>query len=449
MAGREIADDSSRRHFSGTSPEDDDRFRFRAIVYLRYYRIYIPQPPSEAANGAPCPITPPPTMSASSSSLTAAHSAQDYANAIDRSVPSFTAAQEPDEKSYFNTNLPPPELEEYSERTEQFVRHHYHHQRRVVLITSGGTTVPLENQTVRFIDNFSAGTRGATSAEYFLEAGYAVIFLHRQFSLLPYSRHYSHSTNCFLDFLSEAQPTDGYAKKSAVMAKGEYSDTMLSVLRKYNHAKRENLLLLLPFTTINSYLFLLRALAMKMEPMGSKALFYLAAAVSDFFIPRERMSEHKIQSGDFNETQLVDPAASGVGKKLIIDLDPVPKFLKRLVESWAPKGMIVSFKANSLGQLETDEGILLKKCRLALERYSHHLVIGNLLQTRKFEVVLVDSVDPQKQPRRLTLQRDEANGVKFATKQDMEIEEQIVTEVVRRHGARIWDVVATTGSLPE
>ena len=65
----------------------------------------------------------------------------------------------------------------------------------------------LENQTVRFIDNFSAGTRGAISAEYFLEAGYAVIFLHRQFSLLPYSRHYSHSTNCFLDFLEEAFTT--------------------------------------------------------------------------------------------------------------------------------------------------------------------------------------------------------------------------------------------------
>jgi hypothetical protein len=40
-------------------------------------------------------------------------------------------------------------------------------------------------------------------AEYFIEAGYAVIFLHRKFSLLPYSRHYSHTTNCFLDFMAE------------------------------------------------------------------------------------------------------------------------------------------------------------------------------------------------------------------------------------------------------
>ncbi|KAG1894058.1 major facilitator superfamily domain-containing protein [Suillus fuscotomentosus] len=34
-------------------------------------------------------------------------------------------------------------------------------------------------ESVRFLDNFSAGTRGATSAEYFLKAGYAVIFMHR------------------------------------------------------------------------------------------------------------------------------------------------------------------------------------------------------------------------------------------------------------------------------
>lgn len=62
--------------------------------------------------------------------------------------------------------------------------------------------VPLENQTVRFIDNFSAGTRGAVSAEKFLENGYAVIFMHRQFSLQPYSRHYTHSTNGFLDYMT-------------------------------------------------------------------------------------------------------------------------------------------------------------------------------------------------------------------------------------------------------
>ena len=41
------------------------------------------------------------------------------------------------------------------------------------------TKLSFPPSSVRFLDNFSAGTRGATSAEYFLRAGYAVIFMHR------------------------------------------------------------------------------------------------------------------------------------------------------------------------------------------------------------------------------------------------------------------------------
>ncbi|KAA3465288.1 phosphopantothenate--cysteine ligase 2 [Gossypium australe] len=46
--------------------------------------------------------------------------------------------------------------------------------RRVVCVTSGGTTVPLEQRCVRYIDNFSSGNRGAASTEYFIKAGYKV-----------------------------------------------------------------------------------------------------------------------------------------------------------------------------------------------------------------------------------------------------------------------------------
>jgi phosphopantothenate-cysteine ligase len=265
------------------------------------------------------------------------------------------------------------------------------------LVTSGGTTVPLENQTVRFIDNFSAGTRGATSAEYFLEAGYAVIFLHRQYSLLPYSRHYSHSTNCFLDFLQEGS-------YGSVVANEEYREEMLSVLRKYNWAKKNNMLLLLPFTTITDYLWNLRQIAQLMRPLGPKGLFYLAAAVSDFFVPKDRMAEHKIQSSDvtehdshktesYGEEMDAEPVSlvnSVRSRKLVVDLDPVPKFLKRLVDGWAPEGMIVSFK------LETDPSTLVSKAHYSLDRYSHHLVIGNLLSTRKWEVVFVSPNSPDR-----------------------------------------------------
>lgn len=288
----------------------------------------------------------------------------------------------PPEKSYFDQNPPPETLDSHAKLAKAFISHHLRSDRGVVLVTSGGTTVPLENQTVRFIDNFSAGTRGATSTEYFLEAGYAVIFLHRQFSLLPYSRHYSHSTNCFLDCMTEGQ-------NSEVVVNLEYQEKMLGVLRQYNSARRNNTLLLLSFTTITEYLWHLRKISMLMRPLGPKAVFYLAAAVSDFFLPRDRLSEHKIQSSEANRVGgVAEQGSSGSantsqGKQLMINLDPVPKFLKSLVDGWAPEGMIVSFK------LETDPSLLVSKAQQALERYSHHLVVGNLLSSRKYEVVFV------------------------------------------------------------
>jgi phosphopantothenate---cysteine ligase (ATP) len=294
----------------------------------------------------------------------------------------YSEAQGSDPASeYFNSNPAPKSLSSHTSLAKEFINYHLDTSpdRRIVLITSGGTTVPLENQTVRFIDNFSAGTRGATSAEYFLQEEYAVIFFHRQFSLLPYSRHYSHSTNCFLDFMDE-DGNDG--KPGSVVVRKEYQDEMRYVLRQYHLAKKDRLLLLLPFTTVTEYLFELRTLATLMRPLGSRAMFYLAAAVSDFFIPRDKMDEHKIQSSEQSDGQNSDQPTTG--KQLVINLDPVPKFLSTLVSAWAPSGsMIVSFK------LETDPSLLISKARQSLHRYHHDLVIGNLLTTRKWEVVFV------------------------------------------------------------
>lgn len=311
------------------------------------------------------------------------------------------------EDAYFASNPPPRALEEHTALISRFISKHDAAGRRVVLVTSGGTTVPLEKQTVRFIDNFSAGTRGATSAEYFLEAGYAVIFLHREFSLLPYSRHFSHSKDCFLDFLREGP--DGAVGWRDGDAKG--GKVVRDVLRKYRAAKDADMLLMIPFVTIGDYLHELRAISRLMGPLGPRGLLYLAAAVSDFFVPPERMAEHKIQSTDavkgFSSEQSANTgdkrkASSSSqqseeeefdnfdslpkvprSKRLVVDLDPVPKFLQNLVDGWAPQGMVVSFK------LETDPSILVHKARYSLDRYQHHLVVGNLLTTRKWEVVFV------------------------------------------------------------
>lgn len=300
-----------------------------------------------------------------------------------------TSAQQA-ESHYFTHEPPPKDLKTNTTLAREFIRRHAETGRRVVLVTSGGTTVPLETQTVRYIDNFSAGTRGATSAEYFLQEGYAVIFLHRQFSLLPYSRHYSHNTRSFLDYMNE--------ENGQVVVDAQHQEMMLRVLRQYTEVKRENKLLILSYVTITEYLWNLREVAKLMRPLGPTAMFYLAAAVSDFFVPQDRMVEHKIQSneeflqgpGTPEGSHKKLPAARTEGKSLVIDLEPVPKFLKSLVDGWAPEAMIVSFK------LETDPSLLVKKAEYSLKKYAHHLVIGNLLLTRKWEVVFVSISEGEK-----------------------------------------------------
>ncbi|SNX85296.1 related to CAB2 - probable phosphopantothenoylcysteine synthetase [Melanopsichium pennsylvanicum] len=276
---------------------------------------------------------------------------------------------------FFQTQSPPHRLAELSSAASDFVQRHIKEGRRVVLVTSGGTTVPLEKNVVRFLDNFSAGTRGATSAEYFLSAGYAVIFMSRQHSLAPYTRHYSHTTNPFLDLL--ADPATHVHTDSPASTSGDDDITVLKqhvahlrpILSAYHHARTSGLLHTVPFVTVNDYLWLLREMSKVMQPLGRSGMYYLAAAVSDFFIPSTNVPEHKIQSGKGS---------------LVIEMDQVPKVLKPMVEQWVPEGYLVSFK------LETDPKLLIPKAVGALQRYGHQLVIGNDLNRRKFEVVFVE-----------------------------------------------------------
>lgn len=105
-----------------------------------------------------------------------------------------------------------------------------------------------------------------------------------------------------------------------------------------------------------------------MTPLGPSAMLYLAAAVSDFFVPWAEMAEHKIQS-------------SGGG--LHLSLDRVPKALGTLRTSWAPRAMIISFK------LETDHELLLEKAAKSISEYNVDMVVANELHSRKDVVFLV------------------------------------------------------------
>ncbi|XP_016188911.2 phosphopantothenate--cysteine ligase 1 [Arachis ipaensis] len=170
-------------------------------------------------------------------------------------------------------------------------------------------------------------------------------------------------------------------------------------------AVNSGLLLKLPFSTIFEYLQMLQIISKPMKDIGPRAMFFLAAAVSDFYVPWKDMVEHKIQSG----SHILD-----------VKLVQVPKMLSVLRKDWAPVAFCISFK------LETDSNILIKKARGALEKYNMHAVVANELSTRKEQVVVVTIDD------KITVQRDKS-------KADDDVENPLIKLLSQRHSAYIED----------
>lgn len=299
-------------------------------------------------------------------------------------------------EDFYAKHLPPADFEDNRSLLKEFCDRHNKLQNRIVLVTSGGTTVPLEHNTVRFVDNFSAGTRGSSSAEYFLDHEYAVIFMHRQKSLEPFTRHFTGQQ--FFDMLDITDDARG----TAITVKPDSVDVFAPILAKYKNARESQRILYVSFTSVVDYMWLLRAACECLAAFNNRAVLYLAAAVSDFYIPQDKIPTHKIQSGEGAPT---------------ISLQLVPKMLAPLVSLWVPHAFVVSFK------LETDENLLIAKSRDSLNKYKHRLVIANMLQTRKHRVIFVTPNTSYE----VHLTREQALA-------GLEIEEPIVADVVEKHG---------------
>lgn len=232
-------------------------------------------------------------------------------------------------------------------------------------VTSGGTAVPLEKRSVRFIENFSTGTRGARSCEQLLALGYTVVLIVRDSAEQPFSTM-AGARKAWHEVL-EQRPGKS---SGGVIVKDKYQDRVSENLRKHTKVRKNDKLLVLPYKSIFEYLVLLRVASQELECKGDRVLFYLAAAVSDFYVPWSKLVEHKIQSRETG--------------KLTLDLQQVPKLLGLLTKRWAPRAFFVSFK------LETDPSILFSKAHAAMDAYGIHLVVANEVESRARKVTLVE-----------------------------------------------------------
>ncbi|KAH0484195.1 MAG: hypothetical protein KVP17_004198 [Porospora cf. gigantea B] len=223
---------------------------------------------------------------------------------------------------------------------------------RLAVITSGGTSVPLERNTVHFVDNFSTGTRGANMADRCLDLGCRVVFISRKGSRLPLANPHT----------LPGEKSEHVQDYWFVQALSEGRD--LSVFVNRYHSLRASLCVL-EFDSVTDFAGLLHLTLRCTREF--KPVIVLAAAVSDYYVPLDEMPEHKLRS---------------VEEDLVLQLKPVPKFINE-VRLMSPDSFIVGFK------LVTDEAELLQLACRSVQANQLDVVVGNTLATRREKLVLV------------------------------------------------------------
>ncbi|QDZ19270.1 phosphopantothenate-cysteine ligase [Chloropicon primus] len=270
-------------------------------------------------------------------------------------------------------------------------------------VTSGGTAVPLEKRSVRFIENMSKGTRGARSTEQLLDLGYSVILLVRDDAEMPFGSLLA-SNKAWHEVVQKEK--SARSADTDLKFKDKYQDRISENFKRQQKAKKQEKLLVLKYRDVFEYMWLLHCVALELSSKGNRALFYLAAAVSDFYIPWHKLAEHKIQS------------QAGT---LALELENVPKVLGLLTREWAPQAYCVSFK------LETDPDLLLSKARGALQQYGVHLVVANEPHNKARKVTVVGAMGEQEE-------------IQFTPKNNC-IEEPLVELVAQKHSVFFGEII--------
>lgn len=107
--------------------------------------------------------------------------------------------------------------------------------------------------------------------------------MHRHKSLEPFTRHFTGQQ--FFDMLDIADNS----QSSTIAIKPDSVDVFAPVLAKYKIARETQMILYVNFTSVVDYMWLLRAACECLAAFEERAVLYLAAAVSDFYIPEDMM----------------------------------------------------------------------------------------------------------------------------------------------------------------
>ncbi|RHY81971.1 hypothetical protein DYB35_008334 [Aphanomyces astaci] len=264
-------------------------------------------------------------------------------------------------------------IDEWTAKLKQFVAAQLADGRRVALVTCGSATVPLSGDSV--MDAVSFGDRGAASAEHFLRAGYAVIFLHRHGSLAPFSRHFQLyiRDNRFLSML-RVDDTDNSLHVDPPNDDRHAQDLSTILTEAKDTSAR---LVHVSFTSVQQYLFYLRMAASVIDSAASRGLILLSASVLDYYVPSSIPSIPSNPSipSTAASSPAPPPPSSNTTKKesssLTLNLVRIPNLIAKIRRNYAPKACLVTLKSVA------DKGRLQRAAFRDIERWGVDVVVAD------------------------------------------------------------------------
>ncbi|CEG38782.1 triacylglycerol lipase [Plasmopara halstedii] len=273
-------------------------------------------------------------------------------------------------------------------QTEEFVAAQLADQRRgIALITSGSTIVPMDPENDTFVDVVShvQEQRGPACAEYFLQLGYAVIFVHRENSLRPFTRHFQKiiQNGVFMNMLR--MQDDGL-----VLSGADISQQLQFQKITQLYTECSTRVLYLSFTSVQQYLMLTRITAKAVEVAKDQGIVVLSATLMDFYVPVDSSIAAKTIVSTVNEdvsssllfsplkhskTQSIRKSAKKTTKRksgeFSVNFVRVPNIIHKIRTEWCPKAFLVTSKQ----QLASGEDI--EAAHADLEKWGVDVIAGN------------------------------------------------------------------------
>lgn len=292
------------------------------------------------------------------------------------------------------------QLLEHERSTHSFIEREMEQDgcRGIALVTSGPTNVPLDRTKELFVDLTGRVQeyQGPACVEYLLSIKYSVIFLCREDSLQPFTRHFQKyiQKDTLLDIFQYQDENDCIILGGMDKAQTERFYKIMKT-----HAISKQHMLKVSFSCLQQYLLLLRIATQAIHKANTRGVVILAATVMEYYVPIHsetpfwgkqngaNINAIRNSQKNANSTNYFSKQYEKIAMKLSIHFVRAPNLIRKIRKDWCPKAFLVSFR------YDLPQETMIETAHKDLEKYGVDVIAGVNRMEHPHQILLVTEQD--------------------------------------------------------